>query len=168
MLLGRCTSENKNAHPLAEVYSVGFTSAQQGHATSSVPRHALLYPLFGCIAYIRFISSLYFVCTVSVCLTSSPRSNVNLLFYCGLRRLFQHIPGLLEFLVLVKWPIVYFLAKLSRSSVSWHPPCCGKRITTTFTPHIFHTSRECKPPTSLVFLIEPEDATAMTVLSGQN
>ena len=36
---------------------IGFTSAQQGHATSSVPCHALLYPLFGCIAYIRFISS---------------------------------------------------------------------------------------------------------------
>ena len=35
---------------------------------------------FRCIAYIRFISSLHFVCTVSVCLTSSPRSNVNLLF----------------------------------------------------------------------------------------
>jgi len=69
---------------LASIYilAVGFTSAQQGHATSSVLRHALLYPVFGCIAYIRFISSLHFVCTVSVCLTSSPRSNVILLFYC--------------------------------------------------------------------------------------
>jgi len=47
-----------NYEPVNKV-CVRFTSAQQGHATSSVPRHALLYPLFGCIAYIRFISSLY-------------------------------------------------------------------------------------------------------------
>jgi len=41
----------------------------------------LLFSTFGCTAYIRFISGLHVVHTVSVCLTSSPRSNINLLFY---------------------------------------------------------------------------------------
>jgi len=45
------------------------------------PAPALLYSPFSCTAYIRFISRVHVVHTASVCLTSSPRSNINLLLF---------------------------------------------------------------------------------------
>ena len=44
--------------------------------------NSFYHPLFGYTACIKYISSLQVVNTVSVCLTSSPRPNVILLFIC--------------------------------------------------------------------------------------
>ena len=60
---------------------MGFRTCRWIHerlARSCYELQSLLFSSFGCTAYIQFISSLHAVCTISVCLASSPRPNVNL------------------------------------------------------------------------------------------